>query len=638
LQDEETAGERMRLTPRTILGQLIAGTVVVQLLVFSVFLVFSVRHEFNHTQKHDLERLQKQTGIIAGLVAEPLTKNDDDLMDHVMHAVPIAASVKGARLTDVNGVVLRNTSNDLPMVLSKQELAMLPDLAKNPRYRSFKAPNGDLEGVQPVLADGLIRGIIWVTQDTALALTTPTTVLESLLIYSPFALVGNLLLVWALSGSLARPLRRLRRASQQVQLDPNDLSAFPLPAAENNEAGELTASVNAMVNEIATQRQGTQDTLSLLDSMLTSAPIGFAFFDQDYRYVRVNEELAHMNGVSVADHIGRRLHEVLPSYAEGAPEHVENCIQQVFDTELSVPDDEVTWNDDLESTFRVSYFPVFAGGEVRWVGAIATNITERRRAEVEVRSSEKLAAASRLAASISNEISDPLEKVTNLLYLLRENESLDPNSQEYLAMVQSEVTRVSEITQQTLNFYRNSRAATEVRIADVLRAVLSLNDSRLQASKINVDLRVDEATVLFGYPTELRQLFANLVGNAIDSMPSGGRLLVRVQRTGRGGVTGVHITVAHNGAPLSETLRKRILEPVVEGGHETDRAASSGFWDSDEILMKHRGSIQIRSHHPRFNGDISGTVFRFFFPVRGVPRGPFIVHSSSSRVLATQGV
>jgi PAS domain S-box-containing protein len=626
----------MRLTPRTIMGQLITGTVIVQLLVFVVFLSVSVRHEFHHAQERDMQRLRKQTGIIAGLVAEPLVSEDSDLMDHVMHAVPIAASVKGARVTDIHGTMLRNTSNDLPMVLSKQELAILPQLAKNPRYRTFTTAEGDEEGVQPVLADGLIRGVVWVTQDTALTLTTPISVLESLLIYSPFALVGNLLLVWALSGSLARPLRRLRRASQQVQLDPNDLSSFPLPAAENNEAGELTASVNAMVNEIATQRQGTQDTLSLLDSMLTGAPIGFAFFDSEYRYVRVNDELAHMNGVAVADHIGRRLHEVLPSYAEGAPEHVERCIQRVFDTEISVADDEVSWNDESESTFRCSYFPVFSGGEVRWVGVIATDITQRRNAEVAVRSSEKLATAGRLAASIANEISNPLESVTNLLYLLRQNGSLDTEAQGYLATAQSEIARVGNITQQTLNFYRQSRTAIEINIADVLRAVLSLHTSRLQASQIKVDLRVDEGTVLFGYPGELRQLFANLVSHAIDSMPNGGRLQLRVHCGRRYGVTGVHITVAHNGIPVAELERQQVLEPVAAGAYTADRT-SSAFWADDEILMKHRGSIQIRTYKPRFHGDVCGAVFRFFFPVRGVPRGPFIVHSSSSRVLAGQG-
>ncbi len=627
----------MRLTPRTIMGQLIGGTVLVQVLVFVVFLSVSVRHEFHHAQERDLARLRRQTGIIASLVAEPLIKNDHDLMDHVMHAVPISASVKGARLTDINGAMLRNTSNDLPMVLSKQELAILPQLAKNPHYRNFTTPEGDEEGVQPVLADGLIRGVVWITQDRALALTTPTTVLESLLIYSPFALIGNLLLVWALSGSLARPLRRLRRASQQVQLDPNDLSAFPLPAAENNEAAELTASVNAMVNEIATQRQGTQDTLSLLDAMLTRAPIGFAFFDREYRYVRVNEELAHMNGVAVGDHIGRRLHEVLPSYAEGAPEHVESCLQHVFDTQTSVPDDEVSWNDDSESTFRCSYFPVFSGGEVRWVGVIATDITERRNAEVAVRTSEKLAAAGRLAASIANEISNPLESVTNLLYLLRHNGSLDAQGQEYLALAQGEIGRVGEITQQTLSFYRQSKTAIEIKIADVLRAVLSLHTSRLKASNIIVDLRVDEGTVLFGFPGELRQLFANLVSNAIESMPNGGRLQLRVHRGRRYGVSGVHITVAHNGTPATEATRWQLLEPVVAPVYDSERN-SAAFWAGDEILMKHRGSIQIRTHEARFRGDISGAVFRFFFPVRGVPRGPFIVHSSSTRVLAGQGI
>jgi PAS domain S-box-containing protein len=626
----------MRLTPRTIMGQLITGTVIVQLLVFTVFLAISVRHEFHHTQQRDEDRLRKQTGIIANLVAEPLTKDDPDLMDHVMHAVPIAASVKGARLSDTTGQILRNTSNDLPMVLTKQERALLPDLAMHPKYRSFITPEGDLEGVQPVLADGLVRGIVWVTQDTALALTTPTTVLESLLIYSPFALVGNLLLVWALSGSLARPLRRLRKASQQVQLDPNDLSAFPLPAEENNEAAELTASVNAMVNEIAVQRQGTHDTLNLLDSMLTGAPIGFGFYDREYRYMRVNEHLAEMHGVLPGDHIGRRLRDLLPPSGAGLASQVEKLIQQVFDTEKPIPESEINGylsSDEEESTFQTSYFPVFAGGEVRWVGVIATDITERRRAEEALRRNEKQTAAGRLAASIAHDISNPLESITNLLYLLRQNTSLDAEANEYIGMAQGQIARVNEITQETLSFYQKSKVATEVNIGAVLRAVVSLQSSRMLKSNIEVDFRVDDEAAIFGYPSELRQLFANLTGTSIDAMPYGGRLQLRVKRGRRDGIPGLYVAVAHNGAGMSAAMLKQIFEP---GMSRDTNGGGPGLWMSDEIVGKHHGVIRVRSRLPRLGNNTSGTVFRLFFPLRGVQRGPFIVHSSTP-VLAVRG-
>ncbi len=603
----------MRLTPRTILGQLVAGTVVIQLLVFVVFLAVSVRHEFNRTQQRDLDRLRKQTGIIVSLVAEPLTENDDDLMDHVMHAVPIAASVKGARLTDTSGNMLRNTSTDLPMVLTPQERSMLLDLATHPSYRSFTRSDGNLEGVQPVLVDGLVRGIVWVTQDSVLALTTPTTVLDSLLIYSPFALVGNLLLVWALSGSMARPLRRLRKASQQVQLDPNDLSAFPLPAAENNEAGELTASVNAMVNEIAMQRQGTQDTLSLLDSMLTGAPIGFGFYDHEYRYVRVNEHLAKMHGVPLADHIGRRLRDLLPQTASNVAGQVEGLIQRVFDTEQPAPDNVITgymFGASQEGSFQTSYFPVFASGEVRWVGVIATDITARRRAEETARQNDKLAEAGRLATSIANEISNPLESVTNLLSLLRQNADLDIEGQKYLGMAQSEIARVSEITQQTLSFYRQSKVAHEVAMADVVRDVLSLYTSRLQACGIEVDLQAEEQASLFGYPGEFRQMMANLVKSAIDTMPQGGKLRLKIVRNRVYGVPTVGITVGYTGAEAN--------------------AGVPGSWGSTDILLKHRGRIQVRTHYPRVRGEGAWTVIRLLFPVNGGgTRRPFIVHSSS---------
>ncbi len=627
----------MRFAPRTILGQLIAGSVIVQTLVFGTFLAISVRREFRETQQRDRTRLLNQARTIADVLSEPLSTGNSDMLDHIVHSLPIATTIKGARITDAAGNTLRVSNPRLAPALSARERALLPVLARQPSYHREQDESGMDEGVQPVVVNGVVCGIVWITPDAGVTLRYPQAALFNVLTYGGFALMGNLLLVWALSATMARPLRQLRRATLQVQNDPNDLSAFPLRAAGHNEAGALIASFNAMVGEIARQRRGTQETLSLLDAMLHSAPIGFAFYDRQFRYVRLNENMARMDGLPLEAHLGKRFRDLLPrGTTTGLADQSESLLQQVFQSGEATAEQEISGmlpDGAVARTWQTSYFPVTADGEVRWVGVIATDITERKRTEEAMRRSERLAAAGRLAASIAHEINNPLESVTNLLYLLRNSTSLDAEAQEYARLAQQELSRVGEITQQTLRFYRQSTLPHDVRLPDVLRSVLVLHQARLQSPRIEVQLRLSDDAILFGYAGELRQVFANLVGNAIDAMPMGGRLYVRACKARRLGKRGVRVTVADTGTGMPEAVRLRIFEPFFTTKDVT--GTGLGLWVSAELLAKHRGSILVRSRVARFRGDDSGTVFSMFFPSDGVPRGPVMV-MSPAHVLADQ--
>ena len=200
-----------------------------------------------------------------------------------------------------------------------------------------------------------------------------------------------------------------------------------------NEAADLTRAFNLMVTSIEEQRAGLGDTLALLDSMLQNAPIGFAFFDHKFRYVRVNQFLADMNQVPIGRHLGRTIEETLPA---PAAQTLQGCIERVFETgervsqfELIIPG---TDDEPRERSWLMNVYPVKTMAEaVRWVGAVVLEATERKQAEEALRKTEKLAAAGRLAASIAHEINNPLESITNLLYLLRHQPSLDAQAVAY---------------------------------------------------------------------------------------------------------------------------------------------------------------------------------------------------------------
>ncbi len=276
---------------------------------------------------------------------------------------------------------------------------------------------------------------------------------------------------------------------------------------------------------------------------------------------------------------------------------------------------------------------------MRWVGAVIVDTTQRRNSEDALRKTEKLAAAGRLAASIAHEINNPLEAVTNLLYLIRLQDSLSPETKHYVDLAQHEVARVSEIAQQTLRFYRQSTLPITAKVSELLDSVLTLHQGRVNSLQVEVQRFYEPDVELFCFAGELRQLFANLIGNALDAMmPGPGRLVLSVRRSRSwhdANVEGVRVSVVDTGCGMSEEVLSRIFEPFFTTKEAT--GTGLGLWVSAEIVRKHHGKIHIRSRvaeDGQNNGNRrSGTIFMLFFPaVRGEEKPAEILQADSQRV------
>jgi len=266
-------------------------------------------------------------------------------------------------------------------------------------------------------------------------------------------------------------------------------------------------------------------------------------------------------------------------------------------------------------TWLVSAYPVrTTPNQVRWAGVIVLDASERKRGEEALRRTEKLAATGRLAASIAHEINNPLEAITNLLFLLRNFCQLEDPALNYVVMAEHEARRITEITQQTLRFYRQSTLPARASMADLLDSVLSLYHVRLSTLGILVERDYDSALDLYCFAGEVRQVIANLVGNAIDATLGGGRLMVRARRSRNWkdpGQEGVRITVADTGVGMERQVRERIFEAFFTTKDVT--GTGLGLWVSHEIILKHHGLVHVRSRTASGDGQ-SGTVFQLFFP------------------------
>src|SRR5579863_4590837 len=436
--------------PRTVRWQLIVWLMLLEALSVGLFATILVTIERREIQQRALERLAHQATSMALQAEEAYRQKQPELVLPSLRMMGEAPSVAEARITDPAGNVLFVSQGDAALQLSPEEkaqIALIP--AREARVFSF----GDdrREGVKAIYDGANIRGYAWVETDHSWDTEQLNTVLRSSFSFGLIWIGASGLLVLLMSRSISRPLSVLQGGTRALMEGPGTSAKFPLPVTVDNEFGDLIHAFNRMVAALEEQRAGLNDTLSLLDSMLANAPIGLVFFDRQCRIVRVNQVFAEMTGVALSRHLGRTLPEVLPeriaTRMEEAVRHVIESEQPVHDLELDGRGGEpgVMW------TWLVTAYPVRPTSEkVRWVGAIVIDVSERKRSEDALRRTEKLAATGRLAASIAHEINNPLEAITNLLYLLRRFCQLDSVALNYVTIAEREVSRMSEITQQTL--------------------------------------------------------------------------------------------------------------------------------------------------------------------------------------------
>jgi signal transduction histidine kinase len=247
-------------------------------------------------------------------------------------------------------------------------------------------------------------------------------------------------------------------------------------------------------------------------------------------------------------------------------------------------------------------------GQLVGASAISRDISQQKRTEEALRRNERLATAGRLTAAIAHEIRNPLEALINLVYLARRDAA---GRDEYLRLAEQEIGRLDSIAQQALGFVRETTAPEQLDPARLIDEVLQLYMRKLQQNNITIDKRTQENVEILGFPGELRQLFSNLILNAMESMKDGGRLRVRVARTHEWSGEqrpGVRVTVADTGSGIAPLALPHIFEPFFTTKKEN--GTGLGLWLAYGIVQKHSGWIRVASR----TSAGSGTVFVVFLP------------------------
>lgn len=271
----------------------------------------------------------------------------------------------------------------------------------------------------------------------------------------------------------------------------------------------------------------------------------------------------------------------------------------------------------------IDWLPVLVERTVREQeqGRQAQGSAERCGAQ-QMREIQKLVTIGQLAGSIAHEINNPLEAITNLVYIVATDSTLPEPLRVHLDLAQQELERVAQISKQTLSFYRETQAPVRVMLSALMEEVLVLYARRLEEKQITLERRFESEAPVMAFPGELRQVYANLLANAIEATPAGGRLVVRIHCASRRGegwendaVHGVRVVIADNGMGIPAGVRERLGQAFYTT--KGQRGTGLGLWVSQAILKRYGGAMQLRS---ATEGERRGSTFSIFMPIEAESR------------------
>ena len=244
---------------------------------------------------------------------------------------------------------------------------------------------------------------------------------------------------------------------------------------------------------------------------------------------------------------------------------------------------------------------------------ILTDMTDRRLAEYALRTAEKLAATGKLANAIAHEINNPLEALTNLIYLAGRSMSVE-DVQGLLSRAETELARISRITKQSLSFHRDTQVPVSVDLADLVGDIIDLFQRVAAMHRVRLVYDRKAAPTIMAYPGQLSQVFGNLIRNAIEASVAESTVIVRLRTIQRNGRDGVAVTIHDRGRGIPNEIRQNIFDPFFTT--KDLKGSGLGLWVSRSLILRHEGTIRFRtSERP----DASGTLFEVFLPARGLP-------------------
>ncbi|HZY61999.1 MAG TPA: ATP-binding protein [Edaphobacter sp.] len=340
-----------------------------------------------------------------------------------------------------------------------------------------------------------------------------------------------------------------------------------------------------------------------LRTTLASIGDGVITCDADGKIIMMNPVAVDLTGWSQSEAEGLPLETVFHVVHETTRIPVENPVLKIkrLNRIIGLANHSVLIRKDgTELNIADSGAPIRDRVEgIAGVVLVFRDVTLERKTQEALLANEKLAVAGRLAATIAHEIHNPLDSVSNLLYLMRDGASKEESAQ-FMDMAEQELARVTQISRAMLSLYRESKAPVSVNLGTLLQEILLLMDHRFSDQRVTVHADLPASITVDGFPAELRQVFSNLITNAAEAAGPGGEVHVAVAShnghaasDGARSEPGAIVTIADNGPGIAPELQPLLFQPFFTTKGE--QGTGLGLWVSRGIISKHGGSIDIAS-------------------------------------------
>jgi PAS domain S-box-containing protein len=358
-----------------------------------------------------------------------------------------------------------------------------------------------------------------------------------------------------------------------------------------------------------TERKAAEESRRRLAAIVESSDDAIVGKDLNGIVKSWNPGAEKMFGYSASEMIGRPITTIIPLELEEDEKRILETIGRGERIEHFETVRLTKSGERVDVSLTVSPIRDVAG---RVIGAAKTarDITQQKKTEQALRMTERLASVGRMAATVAHEINNPLEAVTNLVYLAKGSTALN-DVHEFLNAIEEELNRISQITKQTLGFYRETIAPSAVRVGEMLNPLISVLGRRARDKMIKIRPEIRQDPEIYAVAGEIRQLIANLLNNSIDAVDSGGLIRIRIGANGLNGAhpAGIRITIADSGRGIPSSARSKLFEPFFTT--KKDVGTGLGLWACTNIVQRHHGSLRVKSSATPGR---SWTVFSVFLP------------------------